>query len=146
MDQRSGFDMKQTFSKQNISFIEWPEKPAILRINAMRQYLRGVYGPKVYIAENCTDLWYDVKHLTYRKLRSRLNSDQRVVITDKGKCLPDCLSMICHKESMSLGIKEVKEDPTWQPPRPSRIYKYIPKTNRDWDALELERIRAQMKG
>jgi len=145
-DQRSGYNLMNDFSKHGINFVIWPEKPAYDRINATRQYIRGSYGPRLYITENCYDLLYDMTHLTYRKMGSRA-IEQKIVVRDKGKCLPDCLSFICHKEGMVLGLdKKEEEDRIWIPPRPhSRVYRKYPGYSRDGDILELERIRLQLK-
>jgi len=145
-DVRSGYEMMADFNKFDIYFDVWPEHESYSRINAMRQYVRGTYGPKLFVSETCTDFLHDMTHLTYRKMGSR-SIEQKVVIRDKGKCLPDCASFICEKEGLQIGYEGQKEEtPTWTPPRPSRIYKQPYSQPDYWDTLELERIRAQLKG
>lgn len=144
-DVRSGYDMMVDFNKHDMYFDIWPERDIISRINAMRQYIRGTYGPKLFVSETCVDFIYDITHLTYRKMGSR-SIEQKVVIRDKGKCLPDCASFICEKEGLQVGYEGQKEEkPIWMPPRPSRIYQHPTQRTEHWDALELERIRAQMR-
>jgi len=109
----------------------------------MRQYIRGSYGPKLLICDSCYDAIYDLTHLTYRKMGSRA-IEQKIIIRDKGKCLPDCISFICHKESANIGMTEKEERPNWVPPRPSRVYK-MPRYADEGDILELERLRLQMR-
>lgn len=145
-DQRSGYNLMNDFSKHGLNFIIWPEKPAYDRINATRQFIRGSYGPRLFVTENCYDLLYDLTHLTYRKMGQRA-IEQKIVVRDKGKCLPDCVSYICHKEGMAVGYdKKQEEEPTWIPPRPhSRIYRKLPGYGKEGDILELERIRMQLR-
>jgi len=146
VDQRSGYNMMNDFAKHGIHFTIFPERPNYPRINAMRQYIRGSYGPKLLITENCYDLIYDLTHLTFRKMGSRA-IEQKIVIRDKGKCLPDCVSFICHKEGVNIGgDKKDEEKPNWIPQRPhSRVYRKIPPSMGEGDILELERIRAQLR-
>ncbi len=142
-----GFDLRYELTKLRPAVTIVPEKPIDARINATRQYIRGIGGPKLYISEICSDTIQDISHLTYKAVRNRDPEAPKVLLRDKGKCLPDCISFICAYEAIKIENlrRKHEEQPSWSPPRRSRVYgqRDIASVGDYFDALELERLKRQ---